>query len=479
MRTLAYLALFTSLLTPAATSAQRSKKQPAKPNVLIILCDDLGYGDLGCYGHPTIRTPNLDRLARQGVLFTQCYAAAPVCSPSRAGLLTGRCPTRSGVYSWIAADNPMHLPANEVTLAALLRQAGYRTAHVGKWHLNGLFNSAKQPQPGDHGFQHWFSTQNNAEPSHEDPKNFVRNGKPVGPVKGFSCQVVADEAIAWLKSGRDSPDPFFLFVCFHEPHEPVASPADLVASYPKARNVNEAQYFANVTNMDRAVGRLMAALDELRVADDTIVFFTSDNGPETLNRYKGARRSYGVVGRLRGRKLWLYEGGIRVPGILRWPGRAPAGKTSDEPLWSLDLLPTLCRVAGAKAPADRAIDGADFLPALRGKKIERKTPLFWHYYRALGEPRVALREGDWVLLAHCGPLPKGAGATLRPGDMELIKGARLTAFELYNLRDDLSQTRDLAREQPERVRALSERLRALYREVIAEGPTWNVPAAKK
>jgi arylsulfatase A len=476
MRKSPYLALFVLLLIPTGAFAQQ---KPAKPNLLIILCDDLGYGDLGCYGHPMIRTPNLDKLARQGTLFTQCYAASPVCSPSRAGLLTGRCPTRTGVYSWIDPNNPMHLPAHEMTLATLLRPAGYRTAHVGKWHLNGLFNSPKQPQPGDHGFQHWFSTQNNAAPSHQGPTNFVRNGKAVGPVKGFSCQVVADEAIAWLKGGRDSPGPFFLFVCFHEPHEPVASPPDLVASYPKARNEDEAQYFASVTNMDRAVGRFLAALDELGAADNTVVVFTSDNGPETLNRYKGARRSYGVVGRLRGRKLWLYEGGIRVPGIVRWPGKATAGTTRDEPVWGLDLLPTLCRVAGAKVPADRAIDGADFLPALQGKKVERKTPLFWHYYRALGGPRVAMREGDWVILAHCGPLPRGAGATLKAGDMEMIKGAKLTTFELYNLHDDLSQTKDLAAREPERVRAMSVRLRALYREVVAEGPVWNVPAPKK
>jgi arylsulfatase A len=448
--------------------------QPKKLNVIIILCDDLGYGDLGCYGHPMIRTPNLDKLAKKGTRFTQCYAAAPVCSPSRAGILTGRIPSRSGIYSWIAENNPMYLLRQEITLATLLREAGYRTAQIGKWHLNGFFNSKQQTQPGDHGFDHWFSTQNNAIPSHQDPKNFVRNGKAVGPLEGFSCQLVVDEAIAWLKAGRDSPAPFFLHVCFHEPHEPVASPADLVASYPKAKNEDEAQYFANVTNMDAAVGRLLAALEEMGQADNTVVFFTSDNGPETLNRYPGARRSYGLVGLLRGRKLWLYEGGIRVPGILYWPGKTPPGQSCDEPLWSLDLLPTFCRAFGAKVPTDRAIDGSDFLPALAGKKIDRKTPLFWHYYRSLGEPRVAMRDGDWVILARCDPSVKGAGATLQKGDMEVIKNAKLTGYELYNLRDDLSQTKDVAPAEPERLKQMSQRLVALYREVIAEGPTWMV-----
>jgi arylsulfatase A len=464
-------AMFVGLLAPMPASAQA---EPKRPNIVIILCDDLGYGDVGCYGHPTIRTPNLDNLAQQGMRFTQCYAAAPVCSPSRAGILTGRIPSRSGIYSWIAEGNPMHLQRGEITLAALLKGVGYRTAQIGKWHLNGFFNSKQQTQPGDHGFDHWFSTQNNAIPSHQDPKNFVRNGKAAGPLEGFSCQLVADEAIAWLKGGRDSPKPFFLHVCFHEPHEPVASPADLVASYAKVKNDDQAHYFANVTNMDLAVGRLLAALKEIGQADNTIVFFTSDNGPETLNRYKGARRSYGAVGVLRGRKLWLYEGGIRVPGILYWPGKTRPGQTSDEALWSLDLLPTFCRAVGAKTPTDRPIDGSDFLPALAGKKIERKTPLFWHYYRSLGEPRVALRDGDWVILARCDPSVKGAGGTLVKGDMEVIKKAKLSGFELYDLRDDLSQTKDLAAEEPQRLQHMSDRLGTLYREVIAEGPTWMV-----
>src|SRR5215212_6915605 len=187
------LSLLATLLLAAPAAAQNAKAP--RPNFVVILCDDLGYGDLACFGHPQIKTPNLDRLAGQGVRFTQCYAASAVCSPSRAGLMTGRIPSRTGVYTWIDPANPMHLPAREVTLATLLRGQGYRTAHVGKWHLNGQFNSPKQPQPGDHGFEHWFSTQNNAIPTHENPKNFVRNGQPVGETKGFSCQVVAEEAI--------------------------------------------------------------------------------------------------------------------------------------------------------------------------------------------------------------------------------------------------------------------------------------------
>jgi arylsulfatase A len=372
----------------------------------------------------------------------------------------------------------MHLAREEVTVATLLRKGSYRTAHVGKWHLNGRFNSGQQPQPGDHGFDYWFSTQNNAAPSHQNPKNFVRNGKAVGPLQGFSCQLVTDEAVRWLRQDRERKSPFFLFVCFHEPHEPVASPPALVMDYlPKSANEDQAQYFANVANVDRAVGRLLSTLDDMKAAENTLVFFTSDNGPETLNRYPNARRSYGSPGPLRGMKLHLYDGGIRVPGILRWPGHTTPGQVVHEPVSSLDLLPTFCQLAGVKVPDDRAIDGSNFLPILDGKPIVRRTPLFWHYYRSIGAPKAALREGDWMILGHWdrADLP-GSGATLRPGDMEVIKGAKLKSFELYNLRADLGETRDLASQEPKRLQALGKRLTELYTQVIAEGRSWNVPS---
>ena len=194
-------------------------------------------------------------------------------------MLTGRTPSRVGVYDWIPGGHPMHLPAGEITVATLLRGAGYATCHSGKWHCNGKFNSPDQPQPGDHGFDHWFSTQNNAAPTHHNPTNFVRNGKPVGPVEGYSCQIVADEAIRWLSHERDKSKPFFQFVCFHEPHEPIDSPPELVRQYPSTTKRGEALYYANVTNMDKAVGRLMAALDELKLADDTLRVLAK-NAPE-------------------------------------------------------------------------------------------------------------------------------------------------------------------------------------------------------
>ncbi len=413
-----------------------------RPNILVMLCDDLGYGDLECYGHPVIKTPNLNRLADEGVKFTDFYAAAPVCSPSRAGMLTGRTPNRYGVYDWIPQGSEMHLPRNEVTIARLLRDAGYATCHAGKWHCNGKFNSPEQPQPNDHGFDHWFSTQNNAAPSHRNPTNFVRNGQKVGPLKGFSSDIIVDEAISWLER-KPKDKPFCLFVWFHEPHEVVDSPDSLVERYSQATKKGEALYYANVAQIDQAVGRLLKKLDESGYRQNTFALFTSDNGPETLNRYPNAWRSHGSPGRLRGMKLHMYEGGTRVPGILRWPGKVKPGSVSGAPISFLDLLPTLCEAAGVQAPRDRRLDGASFLPALEGKPIKRKQPLYWQYDKALSEMKIAMRDGDWKILAN----------------------AALDRFELYNLRTDVSEKNDLSSKEPKRLQAMAKVLKALHADV--------------
>jgi arylsulfatase A len=444
-----------ALALGAVASAQDAAEP--RPNFVVILCDDLGYGDLGCFGHPTIKSPNLDKLAAEGLRLTDCYASAPVCSPSRAGMLTGRTPHRLGIYDWIPAGSPMHLQSKEITVASILKQAGYATWHVGKWHCNGKFNSPDQPQPGDHGFVHWMSTQNNAGPSHRNPVNFVRNGKPVGPITGYSSALIVDEAISLL-SARKADQPFGLFVWFHSPHEPVATAEEFVKPYAAvAKTADEAEYFGNVTQTDHEIGRLLRKLDEIGARDNTLVFFTSDNGPETLNRYKTANRSYGTPGPLRGMKLHLYEGGIRVPGIVRFPGRVKAGTVSAEPVINLDVLPTLCAPAGRPVPADRAIDGADISPIFAGRPITRKTPLYWRYDKALGWPKEAMRDGDWKLLTD----------------------AAAGRFELYNLRADVAEKNDLSAKEPERVKAMAAALAELHRQVATEAPRWPaVPKAK-
>ncbi len=437
------------------------------PNIVLILADDLGYGDLGCYGEPNVQTPHLDQLAREGLRFTNCYSAAASCSPARAGLMTGRTSYRVGIYSAIPFLSPMHLKASEITVATLLREAGYATCHVGKWHLNGWFNLPGQPQPDNHGFDHWFSTQNNALPNHRNPYNFVRNGIPAGPLEGYAGDLVADEAIHWLRDRRDRSKPFFLYVCFHEPHEPIATADRYTKLYKQFPDPSRRAYYGSITQMDAAFGRLIEEIARQGLRDNTLVFFTSDNGP-ALTRY----HPYGSTGPLRAKKGSVYEGGIRVPGILRWPGHTSPGQVSHEPISGVDILPTLCAIAGISLPSGRVLDGASFLPAIKGDSIDRSKPLYWQYNRARGQVQVALRDGDWKILARLQPPCPRAGADITAEQMEVLKSARLTDFELYNLHDDLEESTNLVEAAPGRFAAMKEKLISYYREVQAENPVW-------
>jgi arylsulfatase A len=420
----------------------------AQPNLILFLADDLGWGDLACFGHPVIKTPNLDAFAKQGVRLTQCYAASGVCSPSRSALLTGRTPHRNGVFTWIAEGSPLHLRTSEITLPKLLKGAGYATCHSGKWHLNGLFNNPAQPQPGDHGYDWWMATQNNAGPSHENPNNFVRNGQPVGQLEGYSAPLVVSEAVTWLKEKRDKTKPFFLAVWTHEPHYPIKSDPKFKALYPDLADDVQREHHANVTQMDFAFGQLMKALDEQKLADSTFVFFTSDNGPEGNGTTTPGR---GSSGGLRDRKRSMHEGGIRVPGLARWPGKIPAGSVSDVPVIGSDVFPTMLGLAGVKPPAGRVLDGVDVLPALTGKaaKLDRPQPLFWRLHMAPNS-KIAMRVDDWKILAN----------------------AELTEFELYNLKSDAAEATDLKSAEPQRFATLREQLLKHNAAVEAEGPDW-------
>mgnify|MGYP003977829849 FL=1 len=456
------------------TSPSPANTKGGRPNIVVVLCDDLGYGDLECYGHPHIKTPHLNKLSQGGIRFTDFYSTAPVCSPSRVGLLTGRSPNRAGVYDWIPPGRAVHMRASEVTIAKLLKEAGYATCMSGKWHCNGKFNSQQQPQPDDAGFDHWFGTQNNANPSHENPRNFVRNGKPVGNLKGFSCQLVMDEALNWLKGQQKKApkQPFFMYVAFHEPHEPVASPRKLVKSYSDvSRNENEAQYFANVANIDAAVGKLMAALKTMKVDENTLVVFTSDNGPETLLRY-GPRsgRSYGTPKPLRGMKLWTTDAGFRVAGIMHWPAKIHPGQIIRPPISALDFLPTFCKLAGTKPPVDLVLDGADFLPALENKPIDREKPLVWVYYNALNKRRVAMRDGEWKVLAK---LSIGKHTNVDARNEAQIKNAKLSDFQIFNVTKDIGERKDLAQSNPDKLAELEQRLKTHYKELVNGSHVWG------
>ena len=467
--------LLTTILL--ATSLYASEK----PNIIVILCDDLGYGDLACYGHPHIKTPNLDQMAEEGIRFTDFYSTAPVCSPSRVGLLTGRSPNRAGVYDWIPPGNrkrpdrrdQVHLRKSEITAPQLLQRAGYATAMAGKWHCNSKFNVPEQPQPGDAGFDHWLATHNNAAPSHANPKNFVRNGKPVGETEGYSCQLVATEGIKWMKShlSENVSQPFFLYLAFHEPHEPVASPDEITDTYRSiAYSEKEAEYFANVENVDRAVGRVLEQLKTAGIDKKTLVIFTADNGPETLSRYSRASRSWGRADPLRGMKLWTTEAGFRVAGIMRWPGRIHEKQVSHQVVSALDFLPTFCELAGVNPPSGLELDGTSFLPALVGEEMKREKPLVWAFYNSLNSQQVAMRDGDWKVLAHL-DLPKMSN--ISDQNVEQVRAAELSGIEIYNLRHDIGEARNVAPSDPDLREQLTRKLKAHYTDLLDHSYVWK------
>jgi arylsulfatase A len=435
-----------ALLLPRWAAAGAAKAAP--PNVVLFLADDLGWGDLTCYGHPTIQTPNLDRFAKEGVRFTQCYSACGVCSPSRSAILTGRTPYRNGVYRWIRGGSDVYLRTSEVAFPKLLKEKGYQTCHVGKWHLNGKFNQpALQPQPDAHGFDHWMATQNNAAPNHKNPTNFVRNGERVGPMEGYSAPLVVDEAISWLK-GRKADQPFYLQVWTHEPHAIIETDPQFMAPYEeKIGDPDLRQHHGNVTQLDHAFGRLMQALDAMGLTGSTVVFFTSDNGPAgegTSGRHRGS------TGGLRGRKADDYEGGIRAPGIVRWPGKIRPGSTSDVTVLGTDIFNTVCEIADVPVPTDRVIDGGSMLPAFEGKPVTRARPMYWRTHVSAPECRVALRDGDW----------------------KIVGNDDLTRFELYNLKEDPKETKELSGTHPDKLAVMKKTLLELDAEIKAEGPDW-------
>ncbi|MED5287478.1 MAG: sulfatase-like hydrolase/transferase, partial [Planctomycetota bacterium] len=436
-----------SLAMIAFFSVSVLAQEEGPPNFIVFLTDDQGWGDLGCYGHPVIQSPNLDRFASEGIRLTQCYAACSVCSPSRSAIVTGRTPYRNGVWRWIPSGSQYHLRASEITIASLLKKQGYQTCHAGKWHLNGKFNSDEQPQPDDHGYDHWLATQNNASPNHLNPENFVRNGQQVGRLEGPSSMIAASEAIQWLKSRGDKSTPFFITVWTHEPHLPIESAPEFMAPYADIEDEGLRQHHGNITQMDAAFGKLMSAVDAMGYRDNTVVFFTSDNGPEG-NGTTG--RTRGSTGGLRGRKRHTHEGGIRVPGIIRWPGRIEAGSISATPAIGSDIFTTICDIAGVPIPDDRTIDGASLRPLFEGKPVERDQPLYWRNHLAPLQFRVGLRIGDWKMVAS----------------------EDLDSFELYNIHEDPLETKDLSDDHPQKFEELKQRLIEHDASVLEEGPDW-------
>ena len=489
---------FTGLILVKAAAGCISPEQveiPDNMNIVIFYTDDLGYGDLGCYGHPIIKTPNIDRFASEGVLLTDNHSAGTVCSPSRAALLTGRNPYRSGFF-YIQSRNTF-LAQEEITIPELLKTKGYETCFLGKWHLSELNKNIRvEPGPGEQGFDYWMGTTHNAFDGPENTDRFIKNDVPLGEVEGWYVDVIVEEAGTWLKEIRDSSKPFFLLVSTHEPHTPVLPPAEYSEMYNTAevdslektilyggvrrpdRDIsdNKKEYYGTITQLDDAFGRLLEIIDELGVTDNTLIYFTSDNGPETpvtfeesLGRWEDPIRDncFGTPGQFRGMKRYPYEGGHRVPGIVRLPGVIPAGSESGKFFNQTDLLPTLATLLDIKLPEDLNIDGQANFDAFLNRKTERNTPDIWFYPQHsnthLRMPQMSMRSGQYTLI---GRLPE------KPDTLDLndwFFNNVPERFELYDIINDPGQEYDLAGSKPEIVSSLSPVMEQLFIEMRDEG----------
>ena len=486
------LTLLTALLL-APLAALDAADSP-KPNVIVILSDDLGWADLSCYGSTFHESPNLDKLATQGMRFTQAYSSSPYCSPSRAAIMTGRHPARLKITDYIPsngksgkllpAEMKMELPLEEVTIAEVLRDAGYATWSVGKWHLGdvGFY-------PQDQGFQvniaghagglppsyFWpYGNKNNEMVPKAAGKGYHSRGVP-GVVTGGKegehlCDRLTSEAMKLIEH-RKPEQPFFLYLPFYDVHTPIMAKAELVEKYtakaaklglpvitdtPTYREGNPAHgttptklpvqqtnpiYAAMIETMDTNVGRLMARLDELGIADNTLILFTSDNGGHNVTSNRP----------LRGCKGWLYEGGVREPWIVKWPGVTQPGSTCDVSVMNTDILPTVLDVCGLPSKPHLHKDGVSFVSLLKGDTQPVHEALFWHF-------------------PHYGNHGSGPCSSVRVGDWKLIHWIEDDSVELFNLASDLGEKTDLAAQQPERVKDLRARLEAWRKEADVNMP---------
>lgn len=424
-------------------------KRSHRPNIILIFCDDLGYGDLSCYGHPTIGTPNLDRLAQEGIRLTSFYAAAPSCTPSRAALLTGRYPIRVGLPHVLSPDSKNGIPSLEITLAEALKDEGYRTMAIGKWHLG---HSKKEFMPTFNGFDAYYGLlySNDMKPpwvKTDVPLQLYRDTEPIEhPVNQSTLtERYTEEAVKFIKSSKDSP--FFIYLPHSMPHLPIYTSE-------RFKGQSRAGLYGDVIEtIDWGVGRIMETLKEEGLDENTIVVFTSDNGPwlylpDRMLQEGNKPWHTGSPGLLRGAKGTTYEGGVREPCIIRWLREIPAGITSAEMATTMDLYTSLLKAAGAEVPSDRPVDGNDILPMLKG--ISSSPTKIFYYFR--GKNLEAVREGKWKFR-----LSNHARKDVMPGQPPTP--------ELYDLDIDPAERYNVADEHPRIVNMLKEKLFNFAKEV--------------
>ncbi len=413
-----------------------------KPNIIFILADDMGYGDLACYGHPTIATPNLDHMVAEGMKFTEFYVAASVCTPSRAAFMTGRYPIRSGMTRVLIPKSKGGLPATEITVAQALRDAGYATACIGKWHLG----RQNEYLPGNHGFDYYFgipysndmspwAQPNNPEFNGDPPHPLIRNftvTNQMEPDQSQLTKMYTKESLQFIHQKVKEKKPFFLYLAHTFPHVPLDASEDFKG---KSRR---GLYGDTVEEIDASCGTIFKALKELDIEKNTLVVFSSDNGP-----WIGQKQAGGSPGPFTEGKVSTWEGGFREPFIVRWPGKVPAGVTTRAFATAMDLFPTFVKLAGGKLPADRELDGVDLAPVIFRNEPGREALMFYYF----NEEVFAVRRGPWKIhLKTVFP-----SATAKWGDWPVTEH---NPPLLFNVETDPGEKFNLAAEYPQIVAEL-------------------------
>lgn len=465
MRSLLLLAL--ALTMPAALLNPTVAAD--RPNVVLIIADDLGWTDLACYGSKYYRTPNIDRLCRDGMKFTSAYTCGPNCAPTRACLLSGLYSPRHGIYTvnsgargkeehrrMIPVENRVTLDASYVTLAEAIKKAGFATAHAGKWHLG----SPGEAGPKEQGFDYNFGGNHTGHPKGGYFSPYRNPQLPDGPEGENLTDRLSAEIDGFIREHKEHP--FFVYLPYYAVHTPIQAKADLAAEYEKRKphgGHDNPKYAAMIETMDAGIGRILTTLDELDLTGETVVIFSSDNGGVGGYTAAGVKGANEITSQapLRGGKGMLYEGGVRVPLIVRWPGVVPPGSQSDEPLISVDFYPTLAEIVDADTPD--LLDGVSFAPILKDPSAELdREALYWHFP---GYLQASGRQGTWRTT------PAGG---IRCGDWKLLEFFEDGRLELYNLADDIGEENDLSETSPLKREELHRKLVEWRRRVNAPMP---------
>jgi len=437
-------AILLSYVAAAGVAAEPSATSE-RPNFVFVFADDWGWGDLRCYGHPVLRTPNLDRLARDGTLFTQFYVASGVCSPSRTAIMTGHFPARHRIHGHLARPEqnqrramPNWLDPDVPTVTDLLQQAGYRTGHFGKWHLG---SGEGAPSIGEYGIDDHKGVN-----STDDYPNLW------GPeFRPRSTEIIIDETIRFIEQNRQGP--FYVQAWLLDTHAYLQPTEEQQKAYPRHNGALKI-YYSVATDADQHIGRLMKRLQELGLAENTVFVFSSDNGPEDIVIGNASHSGVGSAGPFRGRKRSLYEGGVRMPFIVRWPQGTPAGAVDNSSvIGGVDWLPTICSLADVELPDGLNLDGEDMSAALRGRPTQRVKPLLW----------------EWRFRVHGHALHQSPMLSIRDGKWKLLMNPDRSRVELYDIPADPSELTNLADWQPEVVERLAGKVLA-WQKTLPPGP---------